>query len=49
MAPYRPTADDTLIGIAASGTTPYVVGGLRTARRHGLLTASITCNRAASR
>lgn len=44
MAPYRPTADDTLIGIAASGTTPYVVGGLRTARRHGLLTASITCN-----
>ena len=42
--PYRPTADDTLIGIAASGTTPYVVGGLRTARRHGLLTASITCN-----
>ena len=37
-------ADDTLIGIAASGPTPYVVGGLRTARRHGLLTASITCN-----
>lgn len=44
MAPYRPTADDTLIGIAASGTTPYVVGGIRTARRAGLLTAAITCN-----
>ena len=44
MAPYRPTADDTLIGIAASGTTPYVIGGLREARRHGLLTGSVTCN-----
>ena len=41
---YHPGADDTLVGIAASGTTPYVIGGLRTARRHGLLTASITCN-----
>ena len=44
MAPYHPTADDVLVGIAASGTTPYVVGGLRMAREHGLLTASITCN-----
>jgi len=35
---------DVLIGIAASGTTPYVVGGLRDARAHGLLTACITCN-----
>ena len=35
---------DTLIGIAASGTTPYVIGGLRDARAHGLLTGSITCN-----
>lgn len=44
MAPYHPTADDTLIGIAASGTTPYVIGGLRRARREGLLTAIVTCN-----
>ena len=44
MAPYHPTADDVLVGIAASGTTPYVVGGLRMAQEHGLLTASITCN-----
>lgn len=44
MAPYAPTELDTLIGIAASGTTPYVVGGLRTARSAGLLTASIACN-----
>ncbi|MEG2614173.1 MAG: N-acetylmuramic acid 6-phosphate etherase [Alistipes sp.] len=44
MMPYAPTADDVLVGIAASGTTPYVVGGLHTARAHGLLTGSITCN-----
>lgn len=44
MTPYGPTADDILIGIAASGTTPYVVGGLRRARQEGLLTAVITCN-----
>lgn len=35
---------DTVIGIAASGTTPYVVGGLRHARQFGCLTASISCN-----
>lgn len=35
---------DTLVGIAASGRTPYVVGGLKTARSKGILTACITCN-----
>ena len=35
---------DTVIGIAASGTTPYVVGALRCAREHGILTACITSN-----
>jgi N-acetylmuramic acid 6-phosphate etherase len=35
---------DTLVGIAASGTTPYVVGGVRMARKAGLLTAGITNN-----
>jgi len=35
---------DTVIGIAASGTTPYVVGGVRKARENGLLTGCITCN-----
>ncbi|WP_418992779.1 N-acetylmuramic acid 6-phosphate etherase [Alistipes sp.] len=44
MAPYRPAACDTLVGIAASGTTPYVLGGIRRARREGLLTAAVTCN-----
>ena len=37
-------ATDTLVGIAASGTTPYVIGALRRARAEGLLTASISCN-----
>ena len=44
LAPYRPTADDTLVGIAASGSTPYVIGGLRRARQEGLLTAAVVCN-----
>jgi len=35
---------DTVIGIAASGTTPYVIGALRNARAHGILTASISSN-----
>ena len=44
ISAYNPTPDDTVIGIAASGTTPYVVGGLQQARKTGLLTGSITCN-----
>ena len=35
---------DTVIGIAASGTTPYVIGGIQTARENGILTGCITCN-----
>ena len=35
---------DTVVGIAASGTTPYVIGALRRCREAGILTASITCN-----
>ena len=44
MAPYHPQAQDILIGVAASGSTPYVIGGIRRARKEGMLTASITCN-----
>lgn len=36
--------NDTVIGIAASGTTPYVIGALKNARKQGILTASIACN-----
>jgi N-acetylmuramic acid 6-phosphate etherase len=35
---------DTVVGIAASGSTPYVLGGIEKAREHGLLTAGISCN-----
>lgn len=35
---------DTVIGIAASGTTPYVVAALKKAREEGILTACITSN-----
>jgi N-acetylmuramic acid 6-phosphate etherase len=35
---------DTVIGIAASGRTPYVIGGLRTANERGILTGCIVCN-----
>ena len=38
------TTLDTVIGVAASGTTPYVIGALRDARKFGCLTASISCN-----
>lgn len=41
---FNPTPTDSIIGIAASGRTPYVIGGVSDARRHGLLTGCITCN-----
>ena len=41
---FHPTADDSVIGIAASGTTPYVIGAIRQARQNGLLTGCITSN-----
>lgn len=44
MAPYQPTPTDTVIGIAASGRTPYVIGGLQQAQAAGLLTGCIVCN-----
>lgn len=44
MEPYKPDQLDTLIGIAASGTTPYVIGGLMEAKKRGMLTGCITCN-----
>lgn len=36
--------NDTVVGIAASGTTPYVIGGLEKCNQHGILTGAITCN-----
>ncbi len=44
LSEYQINDKDSLIGLAASGTTPYVIGGLKTARQHGILTGCIICN-----
>ncbi|MGB1296610.1 MAG: N-acetylmuramic acid 6-phosphate etherase [Flavobacteriales bacterium] len=41
---YHISKLDSVIGIAASGSTPYVVGGIKAARDFGLLTGGICCN-----
>lgn len=41
---YQPDVNDILVGIAASGRTPYVIGGLKRANTEGLLTGCIVCN-----
>ncbi len=38
------TAADTVVGLAASGRTPYVIGALRYARSLGCATVAISCN-----
>ncbi|HNP06279.1 MAG TPA: N-acetylmuramic acid 6-phosphate etherase [Cyclobacteriaceae bacterium] len=42
---YEISKNDVLIGIAASGRTPYVIGGVRDAKDNGVLTGCITCNK----
>jgi len=44
MQQYGVDQDDVVIGIAASGTTPYVIGAVKEARKNGILTACVTCN-----
>lgn len=41
---YKIDARDVLVGIAASGTTPYVLGGIEEANAQGILTCGISCN-----
>lgn len=41
---FNPTPADTLIGVSASGTAPYVVGAIKEARKAGMLTGCICCN-----
>lgn len=41
---YHIQKSDAVIGIAASGTTPYVIGGVTSCREHGIITGCITCN-----
>jgi N-acetylmuramic acid 6-phosphate etherase len=44
LASHNITDSDIVIGIAASGTTPYVIGALEEAKKRGILTGSITNN-----
>ncbi|MBY0424538.1 MAG: N-acetylmuramic acid 6-phosphate etherase [Cytophagales bacterium] len=41
---FQFNSSDVLVGIAASGRTPYVIGGLKKANEIGAITGSITCN-----
>ncbi|MBS1512234.1 MAG: N-acetylmuramic acid 6-phosphate etherase [Bacteroidetes bacterium] len=41
---FQITSNDVVIGIAASGTTPYVIGALEQCRAHQIVTGSISCN-----
>jgi N-acetylmuramic acid 6-phosphate etherase len=44
LAVYHINEKDVLVGIAASGSTPYVVGGLRAANANNVVTGCIVCN-----
>jgi len=44
---HQISSKDIVVGIAASGTTPYVVGGLELCQQQGIPTACITCNEGA--
>ena len=41
---YDITDKDVVVGIAASGTTPYVIEALKKSRENGIVTGSISCN-----
>src|SRR5688572_29807010 len=41
---YKITTKDVVVGIAASGTTPYVIGALRECQKRGIITGCITNN-----
>ena len=44
LVDYGIGTSDVVIGIAASGTTPYVLGGMKECRERGIVTGGITCN-----
>lgn len=44
LSAYNISNKDVLVGIAASGTTPYVIGGVQEAAKHGIKTGCVTCN-----
>lgn len=45
MQDHQINHKDVVVGIAASGRTPYVIGGVKTAKENGLITGCIVCNR----
>ena len=44
LSEFNMTENDVVIGIAASGTTPYVIGGLEKCNENNIITGCITCN-----
>ncbi|MBI1750386.1 MAG: N-acetylmuramic acid 6-phosphate etherase [Acidobacteria bacterium] len=48
LAKKKVSAKDVVVGLTASGSTPYVLGALRYARRRGAATIGVTCNRGAA-
>jgi N-acetylmuramic acid 6-phosphate etherase len=45
MAKKKPRKNDVVVGIAASGRTPYTIAALQYARSRGARTVAVTCNR----
>lgn len=46
LSQFNINQNDVVIGIAASGTTPYVIAGLKKCNENNILTGSISCNAA---
>ena len=46
MAKRKPGKNDAVVGIAASGRTPFTIAAIEYARRHGAKTIAVTCNAA---
>ncbi|MFD2148300.1 N-acetylmuramic acid 6-phosphate etherase [Mucilaginibacter antarcticus] len=44
LSAYDITDKDVVVGIAASGTTPYVIGGLKAANQNKIATGCVVCN-----
>jgi N-acetylmuramic acid 6-phosphate etherase len=44
LSAYNISENDFVVGISASGTTPYVLGGLKTCRETGVSTGCVVCN-----
>lgn len=45
LSAYHITGKDSVIGITASGTAPYVIGAIKKCKEAGILTGAITCNK----